>query len=304
MPAARARPLRPGLRRIIQSDMLSFKDITFLEKNKKARDTQGLFVAEGRKLFLEAPADRIVQVLMTRHFAEENPDLLSKIPAGADVVADIDEARFFSLSDTKTPQGILTVLRKMDWRMEDVLPGLGFKGLSAPLYLILENLQDPGNAGTMLRTGEAAGVTAVFLTEGSVDLYSPKTIRSTMGAIFRVPHFEIGRGAGAAGAWAASGRREDSGIGISDIQELIAFLKSREVGVYAAHLRGKAVYTDCDFRRGTAFVIGNESRGISGETARACSELIRIPMMGRVESLNAAMAAGILMYEALRQRRL
>ena len=375
--------------------MLSFKDITFLEKNKKARDTQGLFVAEGRKLFLEAPPDRIVQVLMTKRFAAEHPDIEERIPAHADVVADIDEARFYSLSDAKTPQGILTVMKKMEWPAELLLPapcagagkpgagagkpgagtgataqgrradaamqgqragteagtpgayagagataqgrradaamqgqragteammqgqragtgammqgqhtgaeagtpgayaGAGTRlgqagedgtlpgnGLEYPLYAILENLQDPGNAGTIIRTGEAAGVTAVFLTEGSVDLYSPKTIRSTMGAIFRVPHFYV-----------------PTGAAIAD--ELLI----RGVRVYAAHLRGRTSYTDCDYRRGSAFVIGNESRGISDELAEKCSTLIRIPMYGRVESLNAAMAAGILMYEAVRQRR-
>ena len=258
--------------------MLSFKDVTFLKKNKKARDTQGLFVAEGRKLFLEAPPDRVVQVLMTERFARENPAVLEKIPAGADVIADIDEARFFSLSDTKTPQGIITVLKKMDWRTEDVLPLQ--HGLSVPMYLILENLQDPGNAGTMIRTGEAAGVTAVFLTDDSVDLYSPKVIRATMGAIFRVPHFVV-----------------------PSAEELVRFFSQNGIHVFAAHLRGRALYTDCDFRRGTAFVIGNESRGISEGLADACGTLVRIPMMGKVESLNAAMAAGILMYEALRQRR-
>ncbi|MDO5701754.1 MAG: RNA methyltransferase [Lachnospiraceae bacterium] len=254
--------------------MLSFKDITFLEKNKKARDTQGLFVAEGGKLFSEAPPDRIVQVLMTRKYAAEHPEVFDRIPEGCGVSADIEESRFFSLSDTKTPQGIITVLRKMDWHFPD------FSGEICPLYAILEHVQDPGNAGTILRTGEAAGVNAVFLTEGSVDMYAPKTIRSTMGSIFRVPHFTVPSGT-----------------------ELVRDMVQHGVGVYAAHLGGRAAYTDLDLRRGSAFVIGNESRGVSSELSAECSTLIRIPMMGRVESLNAAMAAGILMFEAQRQRR-
>ena len=123
-------------------------------------------------------------------------------------------------------------------------------------------------------------MTAVFLTEGSVDLYAPKTIRSTMGSIFRVPHFVVPSGA-----------------------ELAREFEARHIGVYAAHLRGRSCYTDCDYRDGSAFVIGNESRGISDELADACGKLIRIPMLGRVESLNAAMAAGVLLFEAQRQRR-
>ena len=253
--------------------MLSYKDISNLVKNKKARDAQGLFVAEGWKLFREAPADRIVQVLMTRRFLKEHPEAEERLPAACQVSAEVEESRFASICDTKTPQGILTVMKKLDWRMEDV------RGTGSPLYVLLENVQDPGNAGTIVRTGEAAGVTAVFLTEGSVDLYAPKTIRSTMGSIFRVPHVVVPEGV-----------------------RLAEKLKKEGVGVYAAHLGGRRPYTGCDYRTGCAFVIGNESRGISDGLADACSELIRIPMLGQVESLNAAMAAGVLLFEARRQR--
>ena len=255
--------------------MLSIKDIKFLLKNKKARDMQGLFVAEGRKLFLEAPCGAVEAVLMSRSFAELHPEYLEKIPPGADVMSDIDDGRFASLSDTRTPQGILTVLRQQTFDREQVF------ARACPLILLLENLQDPGNAGTILRTAEAAGVTAVFLTEGSVDLYSPKTTRATMGSIYRVPHFYE-----------------------PDAVSFLRELSERGIASYAAHLHGVRSYTDCSYRSGSAFIIGNEGNGITDETARAAGTLIRIPMMGRVESLNAAMAAGILMYEAQRQRRL
>ena len=267
--------------------MLSFKEITALKKSKKARDEQGLFVAEGRKLFFEAPRDRIVQVLMTREFAAEHPEVLSAIPKDTPAAVDVEEGRFHSLSDTKTPQGILTVMRKMEWDPDAVLASSGDPS-RARLYCILENLQDPGNAGTILRTGEAAGVGAVFLTEGSVDLYSPKVIRSTMGAIFRVPHFVIPQ-------------ETDMQAFCSPAVSFVRKLRKQGIGVYAAHLRGSKAYTDCDYRRAAAFVIGNESKGESDELAAECSELIRIPMAGEVESLNAALAAGILLYEAVRQ---
>ncbi len=258
--------------------MLSFKDITHLMRNKKARDEQGLFVAEGKKLFLEAPRGSLVQVLMTREFAWAHPDLLEQIPGDVPFLDGIDESRFASLSDTRSPQGILTVMRKQTWK--DPIRDGSASDEEAPLYCILENLQDPGNAGTILRTGEAAGVSAVYLTEGSVDLYSPKVIRSTMGSIFRVPH-----------------------IVVPSAKETVRGMKGLSVSVYAAHLKGNVPYTDCDLKGGSAFVIGNESRGITDELARECSGLIRIPMLGHVESLNAAMAAGILFYEAARQRR-
>ncbi len=254
--------------------MLSFKDIKFLMKNKKARDMQGLFVAEGPRLFREAPKEDVVQVLVSKRFGAEHPEYLQGLAAGTEVVTDIDEGRFASLSDTRTPQGIIAIVKKPVFSIDNVLGG------ACPLLVLLENVQDPGNAGTVLRTGEAAGVTAVFLTEGSADLYSPKTVRATMGSIYRVPHFYV-----------------------PDAAAFLKEMKGRGIASYAAHLRGTSEYTDCSYRGGSLFVIGNEGNGITEETAAACSSLIRIPMMGRVESLNAAMAACVLMFEAQRQRR-
>ncbi len=254
--------------------MLSLKDIKNLEKSKKARDEQGLFITEGIKLFMEAPPSDIVCVVTTARFAAEHPEAIARIPARADAVTDLREDRFAGLSDTRSPQGVLTVQRRTAFDREAVLGG------KAPLILFLENLQDPGNAGTILRTAEAAGVDAVFLLEGSVDMYNPKTIRSTMGSIFRVPHFYE-----------------------PDTAAFLAELKDRKIRSYAAHLGGNMDYTDPDYSVGTAFLIGNESRGLT-DTAAACADtLVRIPMAGKVESLNAAMAAGILMFEAGRQRR-
>ena len=255
--------------------MLSLKDIRYLGKQKKARDTQGLFVAEGIKLFEEAPPALIEQVVMTRAFAEEHPDIRARIPKGAAVSDDLDEARFFGISDTKTPQGILCVLRKPEWNYSEIL------NHPAPLFVFTEDLQDPGNAGTILRTAEAAGANAVFFTENTVDVLSPKVVRSTMGSVFRVPHFQV-----------------------KDTDAFFNELRGKGIKTYAAHLRGRANYTDVSYLGGSLFVIGNESRGITDETAALCDTLIRIPMMGRVESLNAAMAAGVLIYEAQRQRRL
>ena len=149
----------------MRSNMLSFRDIRQLVKQKKARDEQGLFVIEGRKLFSEAPPEQIRQVILTDRFAREYPELLAKIPAGADVMTGVGEERFAQISDTKSPQGILTVLSFGGQEKAAELEGDG-------LYLLLEHLQDPGNAGTILRTAEAAGADGVFLTEGSVDLYA------------------------------------------------------------------------------------------------------------------------------------
>ncbi len=258
--------------------MLSIKEIKLLVKNKKARDSQGLFVTEGRKLFEEAPKDRLVQVLMTGAYEREHPETRALIPKDVPILGDMEESRFQQISDTKSPQGIMSIVRKWDGDKDSVFSETAES--TAPFFLILENLQDPGNVGTMIRTGEAAGVSAVFLTKGSVDLYSPKTIRSTMGSIYRVPHFYV-----------------------DDVPSLLQELKQHDVLSYAAHLKGDRSYTDCDFTKGTALIIGNEGNGITDTTADAADILMKIPMHGQVESLNAAMAAGILMYETSRQRR-
>ena len=149
------------------------------------------------------------------------------------------------------------------------------------LLMILEDLQDPGNLGTILRTGEGAGVTGVILSKNSVDIYNPKVIRSTMGSVYRVPF-----------CYTSSIR-----------EEILPWLREKKITGYAAHLEGKNSYDREDYTRDTAFFIGNEGNGLSRELSENADIWIRIPMEGQVESLNAAMASGILMYEAYRQRR-
>ena len=187
----------------------------------------------------------------------------------------VSDSVFRQMSDTQTPQGILTVLKTPSYTLEDVLTG------ASPLVLILENLQDPGNVGTIFRTAEGAGASGILLTKNSVDVTNPKVIRSTMGSIYRMPY-----------------------VLIENVESLKQELTSRHIRSYAAHLDGKRFYDQENYCGGTAFFIGNEGNGLTTEAASAADCLIRIPMQGQVESLNAAMAAGILMYEAARQRRL
>ena len=285
----------------------SFKEIKELEKSRKARDAQGLFVVEGKKMFLEAPVESLVCVIAEKDFSEANPKLLERLPGGVPVIADVRAERFAGLSDTKTPQGILAVLKKPSIKPKEILRRLseGGRGVpdsgeplynieetlrpalkagkpvrKAPLLLFLEDLQDPGNAGTILRTAEAAGVDAVFCTKNTVDYYHPKTIRSTMGSIFRVPQCVV-----------------------EDVPDFFGTLRKAGIRSFAAHLRGKRAYDEEDYRGGSIFLIGNEGSGLSETAAAGADALIRIPMAGEVESLNAAMAAGILMFEASRQRR-
>ena len=146
--------------------------------------------------------------------------------------------------------------------------------------MILENLQDPGNLGTILRTAEGAGVDAVLLSRGCVDIYNPKTIRSTMGSVYRLPFAYT-----------------------DDLTGMLSLLKERRIHIYAAHLKGRRYYDEEDYRHSCAFLIGNEGNGLSEHISACADTLIRIPMAGQVESLNAAVSASILAYEAFRQRR-
>ena len=132
----------------------------------------------------------------------------------------------------------------------------------------------------MVRTGEGAGITGILMSPGTVDLFSPKVVRSTMGSIYRVPFFEA-----------------------SDWEAALRQVKAAGVRLYAAHLRGTGSYDSFDYTGPSGFLIGNEGNGLTEETASAADALLKIPMEGRLGSLNAAMAAGILMYETYRQRR-
>ena len=259
---------------ITSANNTQVKNIIQLNQKAKARREQGLFVAEGRKMFGEAPRDWISKVYVTESLTADESlmEQIRALPEGkAEIVAD---NVFRQMCDTKTPQGILTVLKRPAWTADDILKG------DAPLVMILEDLQDPGNAGTIFRTGEGAGVSGVFLTKTCVDITNPKVIRSTMGSVYRMPFLYV-----------------------EDVVSLKSELKQKGIRTFAAHLKGKNSYDKEDYKGGTAFLIGNEGNGLTKEAAQAADCLIHIPMCGKVESLNAAMAAGILMYEAARQRR-
>jgi len=255
---------------ITSSSNPQIKSIIQLNKSTKARRENGLFAAEGIKMFQEAPAEWVEKVYFSESLAREEPWLTAEKKGPCEIVSD---TVFRQMSDTQTPQGILTLLHIPRWREEDLYHGDG-------LYLVLEDLQDPGNLGTMIRTAEGAGFHGIFMTKTCVDLTNPKVIRSTMGSVFRVPCLQV-----------------------QDISQATQLLHTWGVCLYAAHLEGENPYDLEDYIPGSAFMIGNEGKGLTQQGAACADRWIRIPMQGRLESLNAAMAAGILMYEAARQRR-
>lgn len=254
---------------ITSTSNLRIKNVVQLQKKMKARKDQNVYVVEGIKMFAEVPRGSIREVYVSQSFLEKHCEVVANIPYEL-----VDDRVFTQMSATKTPQGILCIVEQMDYNLETLL------SKENPFLMILEDLQDPGNVGTIFRTAEGAGVDGIILTSNCVDIYNPKTIRSTMGSIYRVPFLYA-----------------------EDMEHILTSLKEHEVQTVAAHLQGPKVYDQEDYRRGTAFLIGNEGNGLSDELARAADCLIQIPMEGELESLNAGVAAAVLMYEVHRQRR-
>lgn len=259
------------------------KELSQIQKKSKVRSREGVFVAEGIRMVRETPHDRLINLYFSESFEKKyGQEVLEAISGGDSQIQEqlrkkteiLSDPVFSYVSDTKTPQGVLAVVRQMEYTLEQMTEGV------VPHLMILDNLQDPGNLGTIFRTAEAAGVTGIVMSRDCVDIYNPKTIRSTMGALYRMPF-----------------------VYVEDLREMILSLKEKKIRSYAAHLDGKNTYDKEDYRKGTAFLIGNEGNGLRKEIAECADTWIRIPMCGQVESLNAAVAATVLMFEVSRQRR-
>lgn len=253
------------------------KQLVQWQKKRKSRDEDGVFLVEGIRMFVEAPEKNVQAVYVSESFYNKKKEELRLDDWGKKLEI-LSDSVFSHVSDTKTPQGVLLVMKQMSYELEDVTQGS--EGKEKPLLMVLDNLQDPGNLGTILRAGEAAGVTGVIMSKDTVDIYNPKVIRSTMGSIYRMPF-----------------------VYVEDLPNVVESLVEAGIHTYAAHLKGKNSYEEEDYRSGTAFLIGNEGNGLRDEVADAAEIYVKIPMCGAVESLNAAIASSVLMFEAARQRR-
>ena len=186
----------------------------------------------------------------------------------------VSDEVFQRMSDTKTPQGVLCVMEMPQYAFRDLVD----EDDEELLILVLEEIQDPGNLGTMIRTAEAAGASFILADQKTADLYNPKVIRSTMGAIFRLPV-----------------------VYTDDLERTLLRLSSNGVQLCAAHLDGGKSFWDVRFPGKCAFLIGNEGSGLSEEITALADTKVRIPMEGETESLNASVAASLLLYEWKRQ---
>ena len=204
------------------------KHVISLLSKAKERKKNNEYVVEGIRMVSEVPADLLVKIYMSERFQNNNSEyvkeLVKKQGISDDSIEIVADNVFDRMSQTQTPQGIMAVVRMKDNSLSDMLSG-------NPLLILVENLQDPGNLGTIIRMGEGAGVTGVIMSPNTVDIYNPKTIRSTMGSIFRVPFIYV----------------QDFGEAVSECQK-------SGVKVYAAHLDGKNTYLGEDTVRRQHFL--------------------------------------------------
>jgi len=234
-------------------------------KQKKFRTDE--YTVEGRKSVLEALASkRTVTALIMSESYSADFDIPRALPCYI-----IPDSLFEQLSSTDTPSGIICTIK--------IEKNVNFKPDLQKAYIYCDHISDPGNLGTIIRTADAAGFGGVLLSPGCVELYNPKTVRSSMGSFF---HMDI----------------------IENITaENISDFKKSGFQILSGVLNDRTVeYTDVDMTKPSIIVIGNESNGVSDEIIALSSECIKIPIIGDAESLNAAIAAAIIMYELLRQR--
>jgi TrmH family RNA methyltransferase len=239
---------------------------------KKGRATQGLFMVEGEKFVREIPSDWLVDYFIVSASYLAAKGSVSELEQRAATVW-LEDDYFKQLSDTQTPQGIVGICEKKEYRLADMLS-------DHCLLLLGEALSDPGNVGAFIRTADAAGADGVIFTSGSAEIYNPKVIRAAAGSIFHLPLLEN-----------------------TDGTAVINRLKRNGVLCVAAHLQAEQLLYHLDMKKACCVMIGSEARGLTDALSESADKRIKIPMHPRCQSLNAAIAGGICLYEAVRQRR-
>ena len=243
-----------------------------LVNNRKNRDEKQLWVAEGVRLIEEAFDNHwcIESIFYSSDLSDRGKKLVEKSKQNAIPIDEISSPLLKSISDTETSQGILAVIHRKSLPLPEILD----------FVLIIDTVRDPGNLGTLLRSAAAAGTQAVILTPSTTDPFSPKVLRSAMGAHFRLPVLTM--------TW----------------QEIKAFCSSKDhlLSILLSDAeQGESCY-QIDLRKPVVLVVGSEAEGVTAEAKQFASGWIKIPMPGKSESLNAAVAASILLFEVVRQR--
>ena len=242
-------------------------------KQKKYRTQNGLYLAEGLRTAEEAVAYKAVETLFYVATDDERTMRLLEDAAAQNIkLVCVSENVMKKIADTETPQGIIAVCKMRQLKLENLLA-------SGKMLLVLDRVGDPGNIGTMLRTADAAGIGGLVLLKGCADIYAPKTVRSSMGSLFHIPVLS----------------------GVSE-QEFVSAAKKAGYDLLVTCLDGADNLYKADLSGRIAFVMGNEAGGVSESLLEKADKRVYIPMAGRAESLNVAMAAGIVMFEALRRK--
>ena len=243
-----------------------------LQQKSSERRKTGLFVVEGRRELMHCmEAGFEVDTVFSCPDVETGVEPMPSLPEGVRQF-EVSKEVYEKMAYRGSTEGVVAEVKTRQLTLEDLqLP-------EQPLVVVLERVEKPGNLGAILRSADAAGVDAVIVCDPLTDLYNPNLIRSSVGGIFSVPCVAC------------------------TSEDCIRFLKSRGIQILTAQLQDSSLYYDTNMRRATAIVMGTEATGLTDRWREAADAHIRIPMLGRIDSLNVSVSAAILMYEAVRQR--
>ncbi len=247
-----------------------------LNDSAKYRRETGLFAIEGARLCGDAMRSGVTlkAVLYTSSALAVYGNVVEPLLASADAVLEISPELSRHMSDTINPQGVFCIAKMLDNSL--IIDKINIIGT----YSALEDVQDPGNVGTVIRTAEALGIDGILLSDGCCDIYNPKVLRASMGGVFRLPLMRVG-----------------------DMAQTVTALQDKGMTAFACVVDATATpITKAEMGQGSVTVIGNEGNGLRAETVAACRQSVTIPMTGRAESLNASMAAGIILWEMCRNK--
>ena len=255
-------------------------------KDKKERDISNEYLSEGVKIIKEAIQENanIKQIIICddcEKVSDISQDLMYEIAKYECIY--VTRKIFDSLTDVKNPQGILAVVEKnitinnSKELKENIIDEIDF---GQDIILVLDDIQDPGNLGTILRTADSVGLNQILISKGTADVYNPKVVRSTMGAIFRIKIVEC-----------------------EDLKSVLKEIKKHKFDVLVTSLQTNDSIYDVKYKK-KVVVIGNEANGVEKEIQDIATKKVKIPMIGKTESLNASVATGVILYEYVRQKQL
>ena len=260
---------------------ITSRDNSLLRQARAVRDGKidELIFVEGLRLCVEAVQSNleVEAVIVSEELLrkEKTAEAIAEISKASRRTASVSEKLLESISYTKTPQGIVVLARRPEASEQRLAGSL----TASPLLVVLHQINNPVNVGAILRTAEAAGATGIVTTKTTSDPFSPKSLRGAMGSAFRLPIWRD-----------------------TEFAEVVEWCRARKISLVGTAAAARIEHTEWDWTRGTALMLGPESSGLTADELKATDQTVSIPMHGAVESLNVSVAAGILLYEAARQR--